>query len=157
MSPNTMISSCRPVPWIMAQTIPTTMRATSPRVANRNCNTIFTHIQIAHHESSSFMGFPKFKKFQKSQKNLDRAHPINPPPIQTFFLETHLGQNTHNNQQLLAIYRQNTHGILSQNISTGYFGTIFQKNASETHPLTSIVISDFWNFVSLQSPLGIPM
>ena len=55
------------------------------------------------------------------------------------------------------MYKQNTHGILLQNISTGLglFWDDFPKqikNPSETgtHPPTSIVILDFWEKNSLQ-------
>ena len=56
------------------------------------------------------------------------------------------------------IYKQNTHGILLQNISTGLelFWDDFpnKKIQSETwtNPPTSIVNSDFWKCFSLQSP-----
>ena len=58
------------------------------------------------------------------------------------------------------MYRQNTYGILLQNISTGlqlfwdYF--FHKKNPSETwtHPPTSIVISDFFLFFLCTAPKG---
>ena len=61
--------------------------------------------------------------------------------------------SNHNNQQVLAMYRQNTHGILLQNSSTGlglFWDDFQKKNPSDTwtHPPTYIVISDLWrNFL----------
>ena len=108
--------------------------------------------------ASQLRGFAKLKKIQKiREKNLERANPTH-PPHPNFFGNPQLTwteHSNHNNQQLLVyIYRQNTHGILLQNISTGLglFWEDFQKKKKNSHPLTSIVISDCWNFVSLQSP-----
>ena len=81
-------------------------------------------------------GFAKLKNFQKSKINLDRAHPTHPPPIQFFCGNPSLTwTNTQiiNNQQLLAMYRQNTHGILLQNISTGL--GLFWDDFTHTHKL----------------------
>ena len=59
---------------------------------------------------------------------------------------------------MYSIYKQNTYGILLQNISTGlgifwddFTGT---QNPSETwtHPPTSIVNSDFLNFLFCNAP-----
>ena len=54
------------------------------------------------------------------------------------------------------MYRQNTHGILLQNISTGLglFWDDLKKKPSETwtHPPTSIVISDFLKKNSSKAP-----
>ena len=70
---------------------------------------------------------------------------------------------THNNKQLLTMCKQNTHciGVYYSNISVlvySYFWMIFQhkKIPSETwtHPLTSIVNTDFWGGNYLQSPLA---
>ena len=50
-------------------------------------------------------GFAKLKKFQKSKKNVDRAQPTHPPPIQFFFFfgNPSVTRPEHSNR----IYRQN--------------------------------------------------
>ena len=104
----------------------------------------------------------KLKKFQKSKIKLDRAHLNHPPPIQTFFKPiTNMDRTTQiiiTNNFEQCTYKQNTHGIVHQTISTGLelFWDDFphKKIQSETwtHPPTSIVNSDFWHFFTLQSP-----
>ena len=111
-------------------------------------------------------GFAKLNIFQRSKKNLDRAHRIHPPPSNPVFFNPTTSWTEHsnrNNQPLLAIYRQNTHGLLLQNISTGlglFWDDFPHKNIpSETwiHPPTSIVISDFWIFFLCNTPYWVDM
>ena len=107
-------------------------------------------------------GFAKFKKFQKSKKKLDGAQ----NQFKLFFLNpllTWTEHSNHNNQQLLAmcIYRQNTHGILLQNISTGLglFWEDFPKKKFRVRPRPTHPPTHFHSnlgclefFFSLQSP-----
>ena len=106
-------------------------------------------------------GLAKLNKFQKSKKNLDRPHPTH-PPCKLFFLETHHwhGQNTqiiitYNLYQ--CIYRQNTYGILLQNISTGLelvWDDFPKKNSDwDLDPPTHFHSNlGFFEFFSLHSP-----
>ena len=97
------------------------------------------------------------------QKKLVGAHPTHPPPHPSFFFGnpslTWTEHSNHNSHTFLAmLYRQNTHGVLLKNISTGLglFWDDLKKNIPSetwTHPPTSTVILDFWNFFFLQSPL----
>ena len=95
-------------------------------------------------------------KLKKSKKNLDRAHPTHPPPIQTFFFGnpslTWTEHSYHNNQQLLAMYVQTEYTWYTTPKYQYWFRAILgwfskkKKIPSETwtHPPTSIVISDFF-------------
>ena len=67
-------------------------------------------------------------------------------------------KHTHAAKLVVRMYRQNTHGILLQNISTGLglfwddFPKKKKKKKTWTHPPTSIVISDFLNFFLCKAP-----
>ena len=110
--------------------------------------------KILHH----LRGFAKLKNPKIRRKKWDRAH-----PIQTLFLETHHwhGQNTQiiiTNNFHQCIYRQNTYGILLQNISTGLklFWDDFPQKNSEWDlepPIHFHSILGFLDFFSLHSPL----
>ena len=89
--------------------------------------------------SSMLRGFAKLNKFQKN-KNLDRPHPTHPPPPHPncfFFGKPITDMDEHSiiitNNFYQCIYRQNTYGILLQNISTGLelFWDDFPKKNSE--------------------------
>ena len=109
------------------------------------------------------MGFWKGQQIPKIRKKLESS------PHPNFFFRnpslTWTEHSNHNNQQLLEIKMriQTEYGILLHTsvLVEGYFGTIFQqknfrvRRETGTHPPTSIVISDFWNFVFFAKPLTI--
>ena len=112
-----------------------------------------------------FKGFAKLKKFQKSKKTWMELTPPTHPPSKLFcFGNPSLAwteHSNHNNQQHLAVYIQTEYTWYTTPKYQYWFRAILgrfskQKNTSETwtHPPTSTVISDFWNFFSLQSPLA---
>ena len=86
--------------------------------------------------------------FANSNIKLDRSHTTHPLTHPLTHPPTHPLSNFFGNPSLT--YKQNTHGILLQNISNGLglFWDDFpnKRNPSETwtHPPTSIVNSDFW-------------
>ena len=102
--------------------------------------------------------FAKLKKFQKSKKKtwIDLTPPTHPIQI---FLETHHwhGQNTQiiiTNSFYQCIYRQNTYGILLQNISTGlelFWDDLKKKNSEwyldpPTHFHSNLGFLEFFSF-----------
>ena len=142
----------------------------SQMVAVQVIGVTVNNIQNHNHTRAS-----QLNKFQKSTNKLDRAHPTHPPPMapsKHIFVSgnpsvTWTEHSNHNNQQLLLyIYRQNTHGTVTllQNISTGLrlFWDNFptkQKILSETwlDPPTHFHSNlGFLAFFSLQSPLEYP-
>ena len=105
--------------------------------------------------------FAKLKKFQKSQNILIELTPPTHPPSKLFFLKTHHwhGQNTskfnHNNQQLLAMYEYTwctTPKYLLVRAILGRYSKKKIQSETWTHPPTSIVVLDFWNFFLCKAP-----
>ena len=70
-------------------------RCPSPRCTHRTPSRA-SQAYNRRHVIKSLRGFAKLNNSKNPQKNLDRAHPTDPPPHQLFFFEIHHwhGQNT---------------------------------------------------------------
>ena len=111
-------------------------------------------------------GLCKLKKFQKSKRNwIELTPPTHPHPNFCFGNPslTWTEHSNHNNQQLLAMYNTDIiHMVYYSKISVHvyWFRAIlgrfskkkFRVRHGPTHPPTSIVISDVWNFFLCKSP-----
>ena len=136
--------------------LPAILRPSLPRTK--------AHHIILNLRPSQIRGFAKFKKFQKSNnKNLDRAHPTHPPPIQSFFGNPSLTwteHSIHNNEQLLVMYTQTEFTWYTIPKYQYWFRAIWDDFQTKkirvrpgpTHPPTSIVISDSLKFFLCKAP-----